>query len=67
MSSDVAKLVGSMEAISLPRVSAAMSCLFLLLLPFRLWQLQGQSVKVIPGHQGVPKLVRTDSLFTLLY
>ncbi|KAF6805035.1 hypothetical protein CMUS01_14711 [Colletotrichum musicola] len=38
-------------------VSAATAAVFLLLLPFRLWRLSGEKVKVVPGYHGLPKLV----------
>ena len=39
-------------------VSNAASTLFLLALPFRLWKLRREAIKVLPGHRGYAKLVR---------
>lgn len=38
-------------------VSNAASTLFLLVLPFRLWKLRRETIKVLPGHRGYAKLV----------
>ncbi|KAL7811124.1 P-loop containing nucleoside triphosphate hydrolase protein [Trichoderma gracile] len=37
-------------------VSNAASTLFLLVLPFRLWKLRRETIKVLPGHRGYAKL-----------
>ncbi|KAL6862008.1 P-loop containing nucleoside triphosphate hydrolase protein [Trichoderma novae-zelandiae] len=37
-------------------VSNAASTLFLLVLPFRLWTLRRETIKVLPGHRGYAKL-----------
>ncbi|PTB62192.1 P-loop containing nucleoside triphosphate hydrolase protein [Trichoderma citrinoviride] len=37
-------------------VSNAASTLFLLALPFRLWKLRREAIKVLPGHRGYAKL-----------
>ncbi|KAL6875904.1 P-loop containing nucleoside triphosphate hydrolase protein [Trichoderma longibrachiatum] len=37
-------------------VSNAASTLFLLVLPFRLWKLHTETIKVLPGHRGYAKL-----------
>lgn len=43
-------------------LSNASSTLFLLLLPFRLWKLRREAVRVVPEYRGYAKLVCTETI-----